>query len=99
MNYQVSVALKIEGSNRLRSLIRKNGFKLHLRDTVLAKFSPIEMLDEKDLSKEGSRWYVYGVYNSTASFPPQEVLKELMSSECLMDIKLRHFDEVTILPS
>ena len=99
MNYQVSVALEIKGSNQIRGLLRKNGFKLHLRDTALGKFSPIELLDDRDFSGEGKRFYVYAIYNSDAGFPSQEVLKELMSSECLIDIKLRHFDEVAILPS
>ena len=99
MQYQVSVALEIKGSNQIRSLLKRNGFRLHLRDTALGKFSPIELLDTEDFTSEGDRFYVYAVYNSDAGFPAQEVLKRLLESEYLLDIKLRHFTKNSLLPS
>ena len=99
MHYQVSVALEIKESNQIRGLLRRNGFKLHLRDTALGKFSPIELLDDQDFSGEGNRFYVYAIYNSDAGFPAQEVLKRLLESEHLLDVKLRHFTENSLLPS
>ena len=99
MQYQVSVALKTEDCLRTINLLKESGFTVYLKDTALDVLGPIELIDQINLSKESDRFYIYGIFNSSLSFPPQEDLKKIMENEHLLDIRLRHFTGAGILPS